>query len=52
MSVYSKANGYCPSLAIKKDEIKAKLMLEYAQIEKKLEKLAKRTAALIQYEKS
>ena len=40
MSVYSKANGYLPITGDLKDEIKAKLMLEYAQIEKKLEKLA------------
>ncbi|HQV23189.1 MAG TPA: hypothetical protein PLJ88_08900, partial [Agitococcus sp.] len=40
MSVYSKASGYLPITGDLKDEIKAKLMLEYAQIEKKLEKLA------------
>lgn len=40
MSVYSKANGYLPITGDLKDEIRSKLMLEYAQIEKKLEKLA------------
>lgn len=39
MSVYSKANGYLPITGDLKDEIKQKLTLEYAQIEKKLEKL-------------
>ena len=39
MSVYSKANGYLPITRDLKDEIKQKLTLEYAQIEKKLEKL-------------
>lgn len=40
MSVYSKANGYLPITGDLKDEIRSKLMLEYAQIDKKLEKLA------------
>lgn len=40
MSVYSKANGYLPITGDLKDEIKQKLMLEYAQADKKLEKLA------------
>lgn len=40
MSVYSKANGYLPITGDLKDEIKQKLIIEYAQIEKKLEKLA------------
>jgi len=40
MSVYSKANGYLPITGDLKDEIRSKLMLEYAQAEKKLEKLA------------
>lgn len=40
MSVYSKANGYLPITGDLKDEIRGKLMLEYAQIDKKLEKLA------------
>jgi hypothetical protein len=40
MSVYSKANGYLPISGDLKDDIKQKLLMEYAQIEKKLEKLA------------
>ena len=40
MSVYSKANGYLPITGDLKDDIKQKLTLEYAQIDKKLEKLA------------
>jgi len=40
MSVYSKANGYLPITGDLKDEIKQKLIIEYAQVEKKLEKLA------------
>lgn len=40
MSVYSKANGYLPITGDLKDDIKQKLTLEYAQLEKKLEKLA------------
>ena len=39
MSVYSKANGYLPITGDLKDEIKQKLTLEYAQLEKKIEKL-------------
>ena len=40
MSVYSKANGYLPITGDLKDDIKQKLTLEYAQIDKKIEKLA------------
>ena len=40
MSVYSKANGYLPITGDLKDEIKQKLALEYAQVDKKIEKLA------------
>ena len=40
MSVYSKANGYLPVTGDLKDEIKQKLALEYAQVDKKIEKLA------------
>ena len=40
MDVYSKANGYLPISGDLKDDIKQKLLMEYAQIEKKLEKLA------------
>ena len=40
MSVYSKANGYLPITGDLKDDIKQKLIIEYAQVEKKLEKLA------------
>ena len=39
MSVYSKANGYLPITGDLKDEIKQKLTLEYAQVDKQLEKL-------------
>ena len=39
MSVYSKANGYLPITGDLKDDIKQKLTLEYAQLEKKIEKL-------------
>jgi Primase C terminal 2 (PriCT-2)/Bifunctional DNA primase/polymerase, N-terminal len=40
MSVYSKANGYLPITGDLKEDIKQKLIIEYAQIEKKIEKLA------------
>ena len=39
MSVYSKANGYLPITGDLKEDIKAKLLLEYAQFEKRIEKL-------------
>lgn len=45
MSVYSKANGYLPITGDLKEELKAKLIGEYAQIEKKLEKLPEDTSA-------
>lgn len=44
MSVYSKANGYLPITGDLKEELKAKLIGEYAQIEKKLEKLPEDTS--------
>ena len=40
MSVYSKANGYLPITGDLKEDIKQKLIIEYAQVEKKIEKLA------------
>lgn len=45
MSVYSKANGYLPITGDLKEELKSKLIGEYAQIEKKLEKLPEDTSA-------
>ncbi|HQZ60682.1 MAG TPA: PriCT-2 domain-containing protein, partial [Acinetobacter sp.] len=45
MSVYSKANGYLPITGDLKEELKSKLLLEYAQVEKKLEKLPEDTSS-------
>ena len=45
MSVYSKANGYLPITGDLKEEIKAKLILEYAQLERKIEGLAQDSSA-------
>ena len=45
MSVYSKANGYLPITGDLKEDIKAKLLLEYAQIEKRIEKLPMDTSS-------
>ena len=45
MSVYSKANGYLPITGDLKEDIKAKLLLEYAQFEKRIEKLPMDTSS-------
>jgi hypothetical protein len=51
MSVYSKANGYMPITGDLKDDIKQKLMLEYAQIDKKIAGLAQDSSTDIAREK-
>ena len=47
MSVHPKANGYLPITGDLKEELKAKLIGEYAQIEKKLEKVTRRRQSTI-----